>query len=179
MSLLLSTGVLTSYGAYVAHMLMSSTLQIAYFVSVQRDQAATSDRVLQDRSWSGGLTWAEYGNAWGWAILEDRSIGTTTNETGKWTELKEDMADGIVVKAKRSRVIFSPSDNKQEAGKEADDVEPAVEWPAMTDQVLRRLEEDEEDPVEGGIWQKVWSLAEVENMYDLGFWDNLMDTVFS
>lgn len=26
-----------------------------------------------------------------------------------------------------------------------------------------------------GEWQRVWKLADVENLYDLGFWDNLWD----
>jgi palmitoyltransferase ZDHHC4 len=32
-----------------------------------------------------------------------------------------------------------------------------------------------DEPLGVGDWEKVHSLADVENLYDLGFWDNLVD----
>jgi len=104
--------------------------------------------------------------------------GTTTNETGKWGDLRWDMADGVVWKGERS-VVYG-NGNKVPGGEE--DGKPT--WPVTSDQVVVRTT-DGRPPRGGGMeerggreaWTRCWTLDEVENIYDLGFWDNLRDAL--
>ncbi|SPO02692.1 related to SWF1 Spore Wall Formation [Cephalotrichum gorgonifer] len=96
--------------------------------------------------------------------------GTTTNETGKWADWKFEMDDGYAFKRR-----MSPHRQKFTA------IEPAfTRWPVETEQILTRSEDGrpppEDAPLPGeGSWQRVWTLKDVVNMYDLGFMDNLRD----
>ena len=111
--------------------------------------------------------------------------GMTTNESAKWGDCKEDVADGFVYKAKRSQIPQAP---------------PLMDlndrpWPMQSDQILVM---DDEPPMEGYIlvstsnqiyynrggeapidcqWTRVHSMNEVDNIYDLGFVDNLRDSI--
>lgn len=100
--------------------------------------------------------------------------GTTTNESSKWSEWKEYIDEGLVYKwdSAASRIIAESRDPT---------IEPFVEWPIHSNQRLFRSE-DGRPPgatLDGsGIavgWKPVRGLYEVENLYDLGFWDNLKD----
>lgn len=57
-------------------------------------------------------------------------------------------------------------------------IEPAwTHWPAESQQIVLRTA-DGQDPVGAigdGEWQRIWSLKDVENLYDIGFVDNLKD----
>ncbi|KAK6597533.1 palmitoyltransferase swf1 [Botrytis cinerea] len=57
-------------------------------------------------------------------------------------------------------------------------IEPAwTHWPAESQQIVLRTA-DGQDPVGGigeGEWKRVWGLGDVENLYDIGFLDNLKD----
>lgn len=58
--------------------------------------------------------------------------------------------------------------------------EPAwTSWPAESQQVVMRTENGLPPSTTGnpgiGEWERVWKLADVENLYDLGFRDNLAD----
>lgn len=139
----------------------------------------------------------EYLAVWGWAIQDNVNVGaitllalltsplvwglliytlylvycgTTTNETLKWSEWKEDMRDGYAF----TRSI-PPSWRKNPQ------IEPqCTRWPVEPEQVLvttmdgQPPRETSRIPGEGP-WEKVWSLRHVENLYDMGFWDNLVD----
>lgn len=111
--------------------------------------------------------------------------GMTTNESAKWGDCKEDVEDGFVYKAKRSQIPQAP---------------PLMDlndrpWPVQSDQILVM---DDEPPMEGYIlvstsnqvyynsggeapidcqWTRVQSMNEVDNIYDLGFVDNLRDSI--
>jgi len=96
--------------------------------------------------------------------------GTTTNESMKWSDWQVEMDDGYAFKRRLD-------------GRRVKDVrvEPAwTRWPAEAEQVLVRTE-DGRPPSESaslpgfGEWEAVWRLRDVENLYDLGFWDNLVD----
>lgn len=96
--------------------------------------------------------------------------GTTTNETLKWSEWKEDMNDGYAFR--RSM----PADRQKN-----ERIEPGcTRWPVQTEQILvttldgQPPKNDVNYPGEGQ-WERVWSLTHVENLYDMGFWDNLAD----
>jgi hypothetical protein len=59
-------------------------------------------------------------------------------------------------------------------------IEPAwTHWPAESQQIVLRTQ-DGQDPVGPvaigeGEWERVWGLRDVENLYDIGFLDNLKD----
>jgi len=63
-------------------------------------------------------------------------------------------------------------------------IEPLwTRWPAESQQIILRTEDGLPPigPTAIGIgqWERVWKLADVENLYDLGFWDNLTDVFWS
>ncbi|KAA8909692.1 DHHC palmitoyltransferase-domain-containing protein [Sphaerosporella brunnea] len=94
--------------------------------------------------------------------------GTTTNETTKWADLMEDIKDGMIFKTD----VAEDCAEEQAEGK-------AVEWPRTSRQSLYRIKEGNTgDLPRGVVWFRVQSLAEVDNVYDLGGWSNLMDVVF-
>lgn len=59
--------------------------------------------------------------------------------------------------------------------------EPAwTKWPIETEQIMIHAENgpplaDSKNVPGVGEWEQVRSLREVDNLYDLGFWDNLRD----
>lgn len=115
--------------------------------------------------------------------------GMTTNESSKWSEVKEDVSDGLLFKSTRSE-IYGDSAQPDEAQKSC------PSWPVSSDQVLALT--DGEEPTHGGMippdsdepaqegsdsedgtidtrWIRVRSMREIDNIYDLGFWDNLRE----
>lgn len=60
-------------------------------------------------------------------------------------------------------------------------IEPGcARWPVETEQVLVATPDGHPPNGEAyaagqGPWERVWSLKYVENLYDMGFWDNLGD----
>lgn len=144
------------------------------------------------------MTSTEYIAGWGWAIEDNVNVGastllavftsplvwglllytlylvycgTTTNETLKWSELKEDMSDGYAFQ--RSM----PANRVKDETFEPD----CTRWPVDVDQVIVATMDgqpprDTQQKLPGeGPWDRVWNLGQVENLYDLGMWDNLMD----
>ena len=94
----------------------------------------------------------------------------TTNESQKWSDWKEDMADGYVFVA----------DIKEEARSSV------ARWPHGSRQFLVRTSDGKRprgvadvigELVVEGSWEQVWHLADVENVYDLGFWGNLVEVL--
>lgn len=111
--------------------------------------------------------------------------GMTTNESSKWEDWKDDVQDGLVWRREKAQ--------RASGNVESDStVDPIVQWPAFSNQQLLRCE-DGRSPVDHDVeqdhrdnfahpaasqerrWKKVESMREVENLYDLGFWDNLRD----
>ncbi|KAJ4306002.1 palmitoyltransferase swf1 [Collariella sp. IMI 366227] len=96
--------------------------------------------------------------------------GTTTNESMKWSDFQVEMDEGFAFK--RRLDIERAKDLR---------VEPAwTRWPVEAEQVLVRSADGrapgENSGLPGvGAWEAVWRLRDVENLYDLGFWDNLLD----
>lgn len=111
--------------------------------------------------------------------------GMTTNESAKWSDWKEDVADGMVFKSTKAEA-YGNSPLLREYQK------PHTYWPANSDQVLVLTEgepprvgfmfspdsneirqpNDREAPIDHK-WTPVRSMREIDNIYDLGFWDNL------
>jgi palmitoyltransferase len=120
-------------------------------------------------------------------------VGMTTNESSKWADLSDDVADGLVWKARREDVL-SPDEREREKqrakwpvrGRWVVVVTDSGEMPGSAGIAPRQ---NQQIPNQQGlglgngyghpIWEKVASLAEVENVYDLGFSTNLRDVFFN
>lgn len=202
-AMLLSVSAMLSYGAYLAYTILEEFLQ--------NSRLGRFDDGTLKKSWSAGTTWTLYFSAWGWAIAEDVRIGAvgllalltaplgwglffyhvyliwagmTTNESSKWGEWNDDIADGLV---------YRMEDDAAPAiqGRQESDHEPLVDWPATSKQIIERfanpdsirsdsIQSDKSSGSVGGMqrtsaWRRVHNLREIENLYDLGFWDNLWD----
>lgn len=103
--------------------------------------------------------------------------GTTTNETSKWGNWKLDMDDGIVFRR--------PLDPQRERDEEFESLRVGESWPQEAVEILVRTTNGEPpsgeraDTLEGeGEWEKVWTLGDVVNVYDIGFRGNLADLFF-
>lgn len=99
--------------------------------------------------------------------------GTTTNETMKWSDWGIEMDEGCAFK--RSLNPPPPLERDRDFA-----VEPAwTRWPVEAVQMLVRTDDGHpphrDSPYGFGEWERVWRLREVENLYDIGFWDNLVD----
>ncbi|KAK4190894.1 putative palmitoyltransferase [Podospora australis] len=189
--LLLSTAILTSYGGVLGVHLMSSKMKSYFPDWALLPWNANRGRGMELTEWLVIWSWAMQNGVgmgavtllagmtsplvWGllgyhiWLIY----CGTTTNESMKWSDWQYEMRDGFAFKRKMV------PDRQRDLG-----VEPGwTRWPAETEQVLMRTEggraPDENDTSLPGVgrWEAVWALKDVENLYDLGFWDNLVDVM--
>lgn len=130
--------------------------------------------------------------------------GMTTNESDKWADLREDMRDGTVYVGR----ILSPSPSQVTMGSSGGSdatghlrspmrrggdssripaFQAESKWPIRSRQALIRtdhaqpadvLHADFLPHIDAESWKLCWTLTEVENVYDLGFWNNLKE-VFS
>lgn len=114
--------------------------------------------------------------------------GMTTNESSKWEDWKDAVHDGHVFRTENAAILDSDQGRNLE-------IEPIVQWPAFSNQQVMRCEDRRPPDGHGMVdadlaevaamtpharkarWRKVNSMQEVENLYDLGFWDNLRDTM--
>lgn len=191
-----------NYGTYLAYVILSDTLQSS---TLRRSEGTWSRE-----HWSKGKSWSQYSRSWGWAFTQDVRVGSvgllammtaplawglfwyhlyliwagmTTNESGKWADWRDDIADGLVFRADRNI-------DDGGGGERNTDIEPFVEWPISSTQQLVRSDNGrspEAQPSSTGTqsrvaeqythWRRVKSLEEVDNLYDLGFWDNLTDVL--
>jgi hypothetical protein len=181
--LLLSTATLTSYGGFLGLSIIGSMLR-------RRNPAWTM--------WpSKDLTYSKWISVWGWGIQRNAKLGattllalltsplvwglflytfylvycgTTTNESLKWSGLQEDMADGYAFKR------HLPPNRRKDRRFESD----KTRWPVEPEQIIM-VTQDGAPPspnsrVHGeGPWERVHKLRDVENLYDLGLWENLAD----
>ncbi|KND88158.1 Palmitoyltransferase SWF1 [Tolypocladium ophioglossoides CBS 100239] len=182
--LLSSTAVLTTYGGLLGVSLLSSMM---------------TERHPDWSLWKPeDMTFNRYMAVWGWGVQQNVRMGattllsllttplvcgllaytlylvyagTTTNESLKWSVYKEDMGDGYAFRRR-----LPPSRQKNSRTEP-----PCRRWPVEPEHVLVATS-DGKPPAENarlagdGEWERVWSLKHVENLYDLGFWDNLVDT---
>lgn len=181
--LLLSTGTLTSYGAWLGIRIVTENVQAHH---------------SGWRLWKpAGLGWHDYLVLLTFGIQDDVGLGsvsmlallttplvwgllgyqlyliycgTTTNETMKWQDWQAEMDDGFA--------FTRPLDPRTRSRNP--EHEPShTRWPVESVQVLVRTEEGAPPhPDSGpgtGEWKRVWRLKDVENLYDLGFRDNLID----
>ncbi|KAJ5168676.1 uncharacterized protein N7482_004270 [Penicillium canariense] len=196
LSLLLSVSVLLIYGTLLGYSLLCQTLR--HFIPLDIQAAMKG--------------WTMYFHVWSIVLTRDPKIGTvtllmlmtaplaaaflayhtyliwagmTTNESAKWSDWKEDIADGLVFKGKRSQIPGAPA--HVDLGDQP--------WPVQTDQILVT---DSGPPLEGCLledtsnrvhyrgdankprtvdprWTELHNMSDLDNIYDLGFRKNLID----
>ncbi|KAK0629227.1 DHHC palmitoyltransferase-domain-containing protein [Bombardia bombarda] len=187
--LLLTTAVLTLYGGVLGMHLLVAKMKARYPLWTLLPWRADGGRGMELRDWLIVWSWGlqdqvAMGSVTLLALLTSPLVwgllgyhvwliycGTTTNESMKWSDWQAEMDDGFAFRRKMA------------AGRVKDlSAEPAwTRWPVETEQILVRTE-DGKVPRPGrlevageGEWEPVWRLKDVENMYDIGFWDNLVD----
>ncbi|KAI9666949.1 MAG: palmitoyltransferase swf1 [Alyxoria varia] len=127
----------------------------------------------------------------------------TTNETAKWGALRDEMFDGYVWKGKKSVLIGHEPGATQQYDPDsalttgdwlvvdlASDSSHLRDWPVEVDQIVLRTN-DGKPPYfphqtklavpgseDHNAWERCYHLGQVDNMYDLGFLDNLGDVLF-
>lgn len=214
--LLLSTGILIAYGAYLSWAALSPQVA-AQYTRYEAWYAYKPAPASDPRSWSnwaqakahyfaiylslyldaGGLSTAGVGLlallTWplplGLLAYHVYLIwaGMTTNESSKWADWRDDMADGVVFLGKRREDSMAAH---AAAVKSGDDLttgeEPNTTWPLESRHILVRTHDGQvpktlpprvQRVAEEDSFERVWSLAKVENVYDLGFWDNLVEVL--
>lgn len=204
LAMILSLSILLFYGAYLSYTLLDRVLQS----SVPR----RANGMIGRHHWSTGKSWKQCIQLFGWAFTTDFRIGgvgmlalltaplaaglflyhvylvwagMTTNESFKWTEWKDDIADGLVFVSEGG-----PQGSRREETNP--EVEPRVDWPKSCNQRLMTFMDGRAPGPEpdvqvdnGGFessgsttrFRRVSGLHKVENIYDLGFWENLRDVL--
>ena len=204
--LMASLGTLLTYGAYLAFMLITvaiHTIDPPNAFDDRNKQTARQPWSEAFESWAlgfaqnlrigavGMLAAFTAPLAWGLLFYHVYLVwaGMTTNETSKWADWRDDITDGIVYRAERLQVA------EHDGTWDDTEIKPFVKWPISSSQQLlvseggppggRRamtssisLDPSSSSPRElTGAWRQIYSLADIDNLYDLGFWDNLMDVL--
>jgi palmitoyltransferase ZDHHC4 len=205
LSLLLSSTVLLAYGAFLAWTILKPRMRehfheyADWYASMSRDCASTVGMMewalckfgnfsdsLEVALQVGGLeitgvgllmlfTWPMPLGLLGYHVYLIWA-GTTTNESSKWSDCREDMYEGIIfVGEHKMRRPGEPGQNP--------DIEPSTPWPTSSRFALLKTEDGNFpevlpeilQDVDKNSWKRCYRLSQVENIYDLGFWDNLME----
>ena len=203
-SLMASLAVLLTYGSYLAYALLDDTLQAStlrksdgFRLRLHWSVGKTWSQYLQcclgafvDNTIIGAvgmLALLTAPLAWGLFLYHVYLVwaGMTTNESGKWADWRDDITDGIVYKSER--IPDSALGNAQPVN------ETVIVWPISSTQQLVSMENgpppdakmigrsdhteslSTERKIAKQQWRQVYSLAEVINLYDLGFWSNSLD----
>lgn len=243
LALLLSTGIMLAYGAYLAYIVISPLVgeQYAKYERWYRyEQGSESDLA----SWGtyldmrlhyfltytsiyldvGGLrasgvgllallTWPLPFGLLAYHIYLIWA-GMTTNESAKWADWRDDMADGVVFLGHRREdtmkefqdaaphiktelpVVKSRDDSASSSTSQSpiptpletppEEEEPPTTWPLESRHILIRTMNGQppqnlpsriRSVAKDGSFERVWNLSAVENMYDLGFWDNFIEVL--
>jgi palmitoyltransferase len=231
LALLLSTTILLAYGAYLAYICLSP-LALKHYTKYERFYIYRPKARTSSASWATyfDIKWHDFFNyvgiyldvgglrASGVGLLALLTwplpfgllayhiyliwAGMTTNESGKWSDWQDDMADGVAFlgyrredsMAKNKFVPYEPAGSRH--GHEPTppefrvnlDEEPPTEWPLESRHILIRTASGQpprtlppriRSVAKDDNFERVWSLAAVENVYDLGFWDNLKEVLLN
>ena len=185
-------GLMLSYGVFLAYLVLSERLEAG--------QLHMSPSETRKGSWSNGLTWLEFMNTWRSTISQDFRVGAvgllalfmaplawclfgyhlyliwagmTTNETSKWGDWKDDIPQGLVYKKKRSQI----GDNLGSMDRNGVPRAKCTEYRFRRQSNDSLEDENNRNMLLKGGWTPVRSFAELENLYDLGFWANLHDVL--
>ncbi|KAF2260689.1 zf-DHHC-domain-containing protein [Lojkania enalia] len=230
LGLLLSTAVMLAYGAYLAHLVLSPLADRHYkryerwyrykgisvpsdwlgYLDIKLHYFLTFTSIYLDvgglRASGVGLlallTWPLPLGLLGYHIYLIWA-GMTTNESGKWEDWKDDMADGVVFLGHRrretmqtmypSKPTYPASDSSSDSPiptppetPPEDEEEPPTTWPLESRHILIRTQTGQppqslpsriKTVADVDSFERVWNLSEVENVYDLGFWDNFFEAL--
>jgi len=202
LALLLTLGAVELYGAYLSWYILRPHLKLnpahAMF-SIARFNNILDNFVIAVNT--GGLSIAGVGlltAATGFLPLGLLAYhcyliwaGMTTNESQKWSDWREDMRDGLVLKANRRQLDkhyelqghvdhASISISGGELNSEHSDrhrIEPSVPWPIRSNQVIIYSPDGQAPAAEEAFWTRIWNLHDVDNLYDLGGWSNLFEVL--
>ncbi|KAH7069895.1 palmitoyltransferase swf1 [Paraphoma chrysanthemicola] len=121
--------------------------------------------------------------------------GMTTNESGKWADWRDDMAEGVVFLGQRredtmreNKFVPQTSASKDSSSSNSPEEEPPTTWPLESRHILirtasgltpRTLPSRIRSVAKEDSFERVHSLAAVENVYDLGFWDNILEALMN
>lgn len=207
LGLLLSLGLLQLYGAYLSYFILSPYVIIdpsASFLSADYWNQLGNGVVVAVNE--GGLSIAGVGLlAAATACLPLALLayhlyliwaGMTTNESQKWADWRDDMADGFVFRASRQALqthnslrkygdrqsgnghLMATNGHSASGNPALDSVgEPHVPWPKQSDVVLVRTNDGKPPTGQDALWTRVWHLSEVDNIYDLGAFENLKEVL--
>jgi palmitoyltransferase len=238
LALLLSTGILIAYGAYLAYYTLSPLAQ-KHYLNYEGWYRYTPKRGADPTSW--GVYFAKkthYFLAYTTIYLDIGGVrgsgvgllalltwplplgllayhvyliwaGMTTNESGKWADWRDDMLDGVVFLGQRRENTMQGYRSAASARSQGrgsahsssssspiptppetppDDEEPPTTWPLESRHILIRTRDGQPPKTlpsrikavaKEDSFERVWSLAAVENVYDLGFWDNIMEALWN
>ena len=112
--------------------------------------------------------------------------GMTTNESQKWSDWKYDIADGCVFSANRQDLqrhlqhrdgpSYTANEHFNPALEWIDELEEArVNWPIRSDKILVTTTDGYPPQGQETLWNRVRSLRDVENIYDLGARRNFVE----
>ena len=204
--LLLSLSSLLTYGIYLAYIILDETLQSESLrrsngTNSRKHWSTGRTWSLYFRSWGwavtqdfriggvGLLAFMTAPLAWGMFLYHVYLIwaGMTTNESFKWSDWKDDIDDGLVFK------LEGNTNHTAKASVDLDS-ERVVGWPITSNQRLIKCEDGQPPSLDTGParssietnetssaqqlrWRRLSGLNQVDNLYDLGFWDNLSDVL--
>lgn len=221
LALLLFTAVLIAYGAYLAYIALTPLAELNY-KKYEGWYRYKPDRGADLKSWGVYLDMkVHYFLTWLSIYIEEGGVsaagvgllalmtwplplgllayqlylvyaGMTTNESSKWSDWRDDMADGVVFLGKRRTDTMrdyelhnAPLHAAGRSGQFPDEEEePPTTWPLESRHILIRTTNGQPPTnlppriqcvADKEGFERVWDLAAVENVYDLGFWDNLLD----
>ncbi|KAI5370479.1 Putative palmitoyltransferase, DHHC domain-containing protein [Septoria linicola] len=114
--------------------------------------------------------------------------GMTTNESQKWADYREDMSDGYVFRARKQDLAAHnrAKNNVQGLANSAhnpaldayrDDGGSASQQFAGSEEVLVRTNDGKPPRGQEALWTRVWSLSDVDNIYDLGGVRNFLEVL--
>lgn len=199
--LLFSIGIVECYGAYLAWQILSPHLHLASHLGwsdkqywSQLGNAFVFAMSIGGISVSGVGLLATTTAPLPFALFAYHVYlvwaGMTTNESAKWADWRDDMYDGVVWKGKRSVV---DAHNRERSARqlrarnrmsgfkveeeEEEEKEEYIPWPNVSDQVILRTTDGKAPIGQEHLWEKCTGLDMVDNIYDLGFWQNLVAVV--
>ncbi|WPG98396.1 Hypothetical protein R9X50_00118600 [Acrodontium crateriforme] len=195
MGLLLSLSFLEVYGAYLSYYILRPYINAALDKQNSGPYWTKLGNALVIAVETGGLSIAGVGLlAASTAALPFGLFGyhcyliwagMTTNESAKWTDWRFDIADGCVFKASREALKAHDrhrnyDENQMQQASSAlnglrESGEIHVPWPVSSDQMLVQTNDGNPPHMQETLWTRIWSLSEVDNIYDLGGWDNFME----
>lgn len=182
--LLFTTGLLTSYGSLLGMYFLSMGMKQQY-PDLSLWPSWERGFIVFLGSWSIALEGSvTLGSTTLLAILTSPMVwgllgytlyhvyrGFTTNEALKWSDWQEDIKDGLAFQ--RALPGSRIKDRR---------IEPVCQrWPLEPQSVVMATIDGKVPTTSGaplpgeGAWKRIQSMREIENLYDMGFWDNLAD----